>query len=155
MNRHGGEPAPLYAMAALALVPAIWLGLLFGVSFIATPVKFAAPTLELGPALDVGRVTFALFGKIEWGVAGLLALAVFLAGFPRFALAGLAVLITALALQSFWLLPALDVRVAAIMAGETLPGSYHHNAYGGLEIIKSVTLLALAVAGVRRLHSSR
>jgi len=155
MDRRRGRPAPPYAMAALGLVPAIWLGLLIGVSFIATPVKFAAPTLELGPALDVGRVTFALFAKIEWGATGILALVVFLSGFPRFGAAGLAVLILALGLQSFWLLPALDVRVAAIMAGETLPASFHHTAYGGLEIVKSVTLLALAVAGVRRLHGSR
>ena len=81
MSRRTGRPAGPYAMAALALVPAIWLGLLVGVSFIATPVKFAAPTLELGPALDVGRVTFALFSKIEWGVAGILALVVIAAGF--------------------------------------------------------------------------
>ena len=155
MSRRTGRSAGPYAMAALGLVPAIWLGLLVGVSFIATPVKFAAPTLELGPALDVGRVTFALLGKIEWGAAGVLAMVVIAAGFPRFGLTGLAVLVLSLALQSFWLLPALDVRVAAIMAGETLPASYHHNAYGGLEIVKSVTLLALALAGVRRLHGSR
>ncbi len=155
MARRSGEPAPRYAMAALGLIPAIWLGLLIGVSFIATPVKFAAPTLELGPALDVGRVTFALFSRIEWGVAGLLAIVVIAAGFPRYRAGGLALLILALALQSFWLLPALDLRVAAIMAGETLPASYHHNAYGGLEIVKCLTLLALAVAGVRQLHSGR
>ena len=155
MSRRTGRPAGPYAMAALALVPAIWLGLLVGVSFIATPVKFAAPTLELGPALDVGRVTFALFSKIEWGVAGILALVVIVAGFPRYRAAGASVLILALALQTFWLLPALDLRVAAIIAGETLPASYHHNAYGGLEIVKSATLLALAVAGVRRLHGGR
>ncbi len=155
MARRSGEPARPYALEALALVPAIWIGLLIGVSFIATPVKFAAPTLELGPALDVGRVTFALFSKIEWGVAGILALFVIAAGFPRYRVAGAAVLILALALQTFWLLPALDLRVAAIMAGETLPASYHHNAYGGLEIVKSVTLLAVAVASVRRLHGRR
>src|SRR5690606_35153067 len=47
--------------AALAFVTLLWLGLLLGVSFLATPVKFAAPTLTLAVALDVGRVTFGLF----------------------------------------------------------------------------------------------
>ena len=102
-----------------------------------------------------GGFTFALFSRIEWGVAGLLVPVIILAGLPRFGVAGLAVLIVALGLQSFWLLPALDLRVAAIMAGETPPASNHHTAYGGLEIVKCVTLLALAMFGIRQLHSSR
>jgi hypothetical protein len=47
-----------------ALIAAIlWLGLLLGVSFLATPAKFLAPSLALPVALDVGRHTFAVFNK--------------------------------------------------------------------------------------------
>ncbi len=136
--------------AALCLIPAIWLGLLIGVSFIATPVKFAAPTLELGPALDVGRVTFGLFSRIEWGVAAVLVLIVaFAKAAPlRAVMAGALAII--LAVQALWLLPALDGRVAAVIAGEPLPPSWHHSAYAGLEVAKAVLLLALAVVGLRR-----
>ena len=136
--------------AALCLIPAIWLGLLIGVSFIATPVKFAAPTLELGPALDVGRVTFGLFSRIEWGVAAVLVLAVAFAKAAQVRGLMAGALAIMLAVQALWLLPVLDARVAAVIAGEPLPPSWHHTAYAGLEVAKAALLLALAVAGLRR-----
>lgn len=139
--------------AVLCLIPAIWLGLLIGVSFIATPIKFAAPALELGPALDVGRVTFGLFSRIEWGVAAILVLAVAFAKAAqvRGLMAGALAII--LVVQAVWLLPVLDQRVAAVIAGESLPPSWHHTAYAVLEAAKAALLLALAVAGLRRARS--
>lgn len=46
----------------------IWAGLIVGVSFIATPVKFQAPNLTMPVALEVGKATFHLFNVIEWSV---------------------------------------------------------------------------------------
>jgi hypothetical protein len=155
MTLRTGHPIHPHLEAVLGLVPAIWLGLLIGVSFIATPVKFAAPTLALGPALDVGRVTFGLFSKVEWGVAAILAIAVVLARFPPRRGAGMLVLVVALGLQALWLLPVLDARVAAVMAGTPPPPSWHHTAYAGLEIVKSGTLLVLALAGARHVYGNR
>ena len=43
----------------------VWLGLVLGVSFLATPVKFRAKSLTRPVALDVGRTTFHAFGKLE------------------------------------------------------------------------------------------
>ena len=43
-----------------------WLGLILGVSFLATPAKFQAETLTLPVALEVGRVTFRLLDRLEW-----------------------------------------------------------------------------------------
>lgn len=125
------NPGHPYLEAALGLIPAIWLGLLIGVSFIATPLKFTAPTLDLGPALDVGRVTFGLFGKVEWGVAAILVLTVVLARIPIWRSAGVGLLVLALGFQALWLLPALDARVAAVIAGTPPPPSWHHTAYAG------------------------
>jgi hypothetical protein len=45
-------------------------GMIFGVSFIATPAKFLAPSLDLAQALDVGRATF---GVMKWFDLGMLA----------------------------------------------------------------------------------
>ena len=64
-------------------------------------------------------------------------------------------LVIALGLQAFWILPALDGRVAAVIAGTPPPPSWHHNAYAGLEVVKSCTLLALALAGVRHVFGKR
>ena len=151
MNRSAARPRRLAIEAALCLIPAVWLGLLIGVSFVATPVKFTAPTLEYAPALDVGRVTFGLFSKVEWGVAALLLLATGIAGLPRLPSLGAAALGLLLAAQAIWLLPILDVRVAAVIAGQPLPPTWHHTAYGVLEAVKAALLLALAVIGARRL----
>lgn len=152
MTRASDGPARPYAEAALALVPAIWLGLLIGVSFIATPVKFTAPSLALEPALDVGRVTFGLFSRVEWGVAAILLGMGVVARLPPWRAAGVGLLVVALAIQALWLLPVLDTRVAAVMAGAPLPPSGHHAAYAGLEVVKAGILLALALAGARRLR---
>lgn len=107
---------------ATAIVALIWLGMLIGVSFLATPVKFVVQDLTLPIALQVGQATFGLFSRIEWGLAVLLvgasawrwregALCVILA------LSAAAVVL----MQAVWLLPTLDARVALIVAGETPP----------------------------------
>jgi len=36
----------------------VWMGIVIGVSFLATPVKFTADSLTRPVALDVGRATF-------------------------------------------------------------------------------------------------
>lgn len=126
----------------------VWAGMLIGVSFIATPVKFEAPSLALGPALDVGRHTFALFTKLEWLMLSL----ILLANTCRRASAsqtakGLVpwLLLGILLAQTFWLLPMLDLRVSAVLAGIPKPASFHHATYAGLEVLK---LLLLAVLGL-------
>src|SRR5690606_18050648 len=107
--------------AVAAFVSLAWLGMLLGVSFLATPVKFQAPSLELEVALDVGRVTFDIFSRIEWALAALLVIATF---FPRAPLAEMvftAVAVLVVSIQAFWLLPVLDMRVEAVISGEPLP----------------------------------
>ncbi|MBO0735377.1 MAG: hypothetical protein J2P48_02230 [Alphaproteobacteria bacterium] len=43
------------------LAPTLWVGILSGVSYIATPLKFRAASLTRAAALEVGRVTFQFF----------------------------------------------------------------------------------------------
>lgn len=134
-----------YLDGALILVPALWVGMLIGVSFIATPVKFTAPALEYGAALDVGRVTFSLFSKIEWGAVAVLALVVIFAEFPAWAVIITSTLLACLAVQSAWLLPVLSERVAAVIAAAPAPASYHHAIYAALEALKLALLIAFAI----------
>jgi hypothetical protein len=46
------------------------------------------------------------------------------------------------AAQAAWLIPALDVRVSAILAGQTPPASNLHALYIGAELAKVLWLLA-------------
>jgi hypothetical protein len=121
----------------------IWAGLAIGVAFVATPAKFLAPSLSLPVALDVGRHTFALYNHLE---LVLLAGVALLAAFTR----GRGVWLAALALpgaivlaETLWLIPALDVRVSAILAGRVPAPSNLHVVYIVADAAK-VVLLALA-----------
>lgn len=129
---------------------ALWLGVLIGVSFLATPVKFQAQSLDLPTALDVGRVTFALATKVEWGLWGLLVAA---SAWGRVRMGWLLVglLGAILVAQSFWLLPILDERVAQIIAGQVVAATPHHLIYVVLEGLKAVLLILVVATGLRRL----
>src|SRR5690606_22365267 len=59
------------AVAVFAIVSLVWIGALLGVSFLATPVKFLAPSLTLPVALDVGRQTFHWYNRLELVFAAL------------------------------------------------------------------------------------
>lgn len=146
---NGRSTLPRFRDAPFAFVAALWLGVLLGVSFLATPVKFQAPSLDLPTALDVGRVTFALLSRTEWALCALLAGAALLAPRP-WRWAGVAILALALAVQALWLLPVLDERVGRIIAGETVPATSHHFLYIAVEAGKAALLLALSVAALRR-----
>jgi hypothetical protein len=129
----------------LPFVATLWLGLLLGVSFLATPVKFEAASLALPVALEVGRVTFALLAKVEWLFSAAIVVAVLLSPPPRllrWSCSGALMLF--LLVQALWLLPALDARVADVLAGGAVAPTNHHLLYVGAELSKALALLALS-----------
>lgn len=136
----------MIAARAASALAWLWLGLLIGVSFLATPVKFVVMDLTLPVALQVGAATFALFTKVEWALAAL-ALAIGAAGRgqSRAFLALAAALAVVVTVQAIWLLPALDARVAEIVAGNAPAPSPHHAFYAGLELFKACLLLGVAL----------
>ncbi len=129
--------------SALVVVLLLWAGILFGVSFLATPAKFSAPNLMLPVALDVGRSTFAVLNRVEMGCA-VLSLGLLSAGVSRafvvWLASGLAVL--GLLVETLWLLPLLDERARVVIDGGTPPASSLHDVYVGIEAAKIVALLA-------------
>lgn len=141
--------------APFAFVSILWLGCLIGVSFLATPVKFQAPSLDLPTALDVGRVTFALFARTEWALCGALAAGALL--MPRAALpawGALAALIAIVLAQALWLLPILDERIGSIIAGAAVPATNHHLLYIAADVVKLLLLLGLSIWALRRLSTA-
>lgn len=143
-----------FADALFLAIAFVWAGMLVGVSFVATPVKFTAPSLSLPVALEVGRATFHLFSRIEWALAVALLLASVLgAGRAGTALAML--LFVVVVVQAVWLLPILDARVAAAVAGTYLQSSYHHMVYAVAEAAKLLLLAVAGASGLRAMHSRR
>lgn len=131
-------------------VAMLWLGLLLGVAFLATPAKFLAPSLSLPVALDVGRHTFHAFNKIEWVLAAILIVLPFGAGTAWLRLlaiaAGLLVIV-----ETVWMLPLLDSRIGLIIAGGTPPPANLHGLYIAMEITKLLVLAAIAFDRARQL----
>ena len=134
-----------------------WAGLLLGVSFIATPVKFLAPSVSLADLLEVGQVTFAALRWCECVTVVGLGVLVGM-NKPTRAQVGLFVALVALmAFQYGWLLPTLDVRTQAIIDGALdLPPSMLHWVYPVAEVVKVGLLAALGwlLAQPRMTHSS-
>jgi hypothetical protein len=130
-----------------AAVAILWLGVVIGVAFLATPVKFSAPSLDLPTALEVGRVTFRLLARVEWVLAALLVSVVVLSqkSLPWSALVAFGVLV----LETAWLLPALGARTDAIRAGVAVPPSHLHTVFIGLELAKCGALAHTAFALAR------
>lgn len=128
------------------LLPAtylIWAGLILGVSFIATPVKFQAPNLTMPVALEVGKATFHLFNAVEWGVIALLVILTKMSSDMSRKWIICAFMLAVLSIQSFWLLPALDIRTDLVIAGGQPSSGHLHLFYIFIECFKLfVTLMA-------------
>lgn len=135
----------------LAALCFVWAGMVLGISFLETPVKFTAPSVTLPIGLDVGRHVFGAFNKVEIG-AVLLACALIIsarAGRPIWL--PMAVAALAVALQTVWLLPFLDARVTLILAGQMPAPTPHHIVYIVLELLKLACLIAAGMACLRAL----
>ena len=122
-----------------------WCGLLVGVSFLATPAKFMAPSLSMPVALDVGRQTFFVFNRVEWIICAVTAVTWMLGTRGRQTGMLVAVAAAIVLVETLWLLPLLDARVGLIIAGQTLPATNHHVWYVALEATKVVDLAALGI----------
>jgi hypothetical protein len=133
------------ARVGLTALLLIWAGMVIGVSFLASPAKFAALSLSLPVALDVGRQVFGTFGRVEIG----LALATFLLALASRRKTAIAWLVLGLiwlivAAQGLWLLPVLDARAEMVLDGVQPPPAPWHWIYVVLEVTKLLSLLLAA-----------
>lgn len=139
------------AVVGLVVLASIWFGMLVGVSFLATPAKFLAPSLSLPVALDVGRQTFAVFNRVELLLA-VVSAGLVLAGARHWpSLIGIAVAAALVVAETVWLLPLLDSRVGMIIAGQQPAPSRLHTLYIVFEAVKLLGLLLVMIDGARRI----
>jgi hypothetical protein len=113
----------------------LWAGMILGISFLETPIKFTAPSVTLPIGLDVGRYVFGVFNKVEISWALLSCGLMLLAGVRRTVWLPLVIAVGVVALQAAWLLPVL-MRVGMILSGQTPPPASYHLIYVVLEAIK-------------------
>ena len=128
-----------------------WCGLVLGLAFIETPLKFMAPGITLQLGLGIGQLVFAVLNRIEIGLSVICVLLLIgLRVRPRIWI-GLAVAVGIVAVQALFLLPVLDQRVEVILAGGLPPPSRLHIVYIAAELTK---LAALTITGVLFTHAT-
>ena len=131
-------------------IPFIWFGLVGGISFIETPLKFRAPNITLALGLGIGKIVFSTLNKAEIALASLFLLALFSASPEnKFALLCFGAVSFLLILQTIWLLPALKARAAAVISGSFTTSSRAHFVFIAFELIKIILLFVLGATLVR------
>jgi hypothetical protein len=133
----------LHLHTAAPLLPALWAGVIVGVSFIAQAAKFSTPGLTRPIALAVGRQMFRATQRAECVLgAGALMLAWWGGKTPRMLVCAAVLILLA---QIGLLMPPLSRRVDAAMAGEKLSPSAHHMVFAALELCKLLLLVSSAL----------
>lgn len=123
----------------------LWAGMVLGVSFLATPAKFLAPSLSRPVALDVGRHTFRTFACVEVALTAFLGLSAAAPSRQRPLTLAPGLIVLA---QALWLRPRLDARTRQVVdGGATPPRSGLHLAYVACEMAKLAALLGLGLTG--------
>lgn len=156
-SAHPASPGPRWARAALLWVPALWLGLIIGISLIEAPLKFTAPGITIPLGLGIGRRVFLAMNLTEVVLAVVLIAALVVlwrrgAAWPRgracwWHLGALAVL----AVKTAVIRPLLAGHTDAVLAGESSGGSNLHYAYIAADALLIALLLTAVVLGVRAL----
>lgn len=133
------------------VITLLWLGFVCAISFVEAPLKFKAPGVELKQALSIGRTVFNALNRIEWIClifSWLLMLRLKIVR-TRGSVILLSVISVILAFQTWGLFPALEARVAQVMAGNLLEATWHHQAYIYAEVVKALCLGVLAAAQIQ------
>src|SRR5699024_3829135 len=152
--------APRWARAMMLILPAVWIGLIIGISFIEAPLKFTAPGITIPLGLGIGRRVFLAMNITEI-VIGIVLLIALVSGWRSrrihkvayfgtmrlYTFIALAMLLTKTAI----IRPLLAVETDAVLAGTSDGGSLTHSYYIGVEAILFIALVLLAIAAVRGL----
>lgn len=136
------------AASARIILPAVWLGLIIGISLIEAPLKFTAPGITIPLGLGIGRLVFGVMNWVELVIAVILLWALLKSGVDRAYRSVACGLIAVLIIKVIVILPLLNQRTDAVLAGVDDGGSALHLFYiaaDGLLIVGLVTALVLAV----------
>ena len=152
--------APRWARAMMLLIPAVWIGLIIGISGIEAPLKFTAPGITIPLGLGIGRrVFFAMnIAEVLLGIALLVALITlrrnhrfqampYFAKIQRYS----AIAIVMLLLKTVVIRPMLASHTDAVLGGTSDGGSTTHYFYIGAELILFIVLVMLVLTAVRGL----
>lgn len=128
----------------------IWVGFVCAISFMEAWLKFEAPNVTLPIGLGIGRLVFGALNKVElFAAAGILATLIS-AGLLKSKTGGWLLLpLLILLLQTFWLLPQLDLRAELIINDiEPKPSSLHLS----YVVCEAVKIISLTIYGIKQFY---
>ncbi|EMQ98584.1 hypothetical protein ACIGB6_16825 [Paeniglutamicibacter gangotriensis] len=140
----------LLAAAGRILVPGLWMGLIMGISFIETPLKFLGPGMTLALGLGIGQLVFAAMNIVEVIFFIVLAASCVKRGLDRAYLWVVASLGLVLLAKVALIRPFLSKRTESVLAGVESGGSSWHYFYIAADGLLTLLLITLMVMGVRR-----
>ncbi|PSR67851.1 hypothetical protein C8258_13365 [Nocardia sp. MDA0666] len=134
------------AQHLLWFLPMLWLGMVLAISFLEAPLKFRAPGVTLALGLGIGRMVFKALNITEAVLAVLLLISAAVVGPGAATWGWLIGAVVVLAIQVVAVRPPLTRRSNRVLAGADGPRSTAHYWYIGLELLKVVGLIGLALA---------
>lgn len=123
----------------------LWAGMILGISFFESWVKFKAPSLDKVTGLDVGRTVFSYFHYLQLVLLSFLIFLNLIDGLLWMQILLLFIITSTLILQIFWLFPILCQRVTELAQGKVLSSSNAHVFYGISELVKFCALVTLGL----------
>lgn len=128
--------------SAAAGIAFFWCGAVVSISFLEAWLKFTAPGVTLPIGLSIGRLVFAALNKVEWVLLiGCIACGFFATASWWKGTGWLLIAIAMLLIETIWLLPALDKRALAYVAGQEPEGRSLHLVFVAAEVVKVAGLL--------------
>lgn len=121
------------------IIPVLWLGFVLSISFMEAWLKFMAEGVTQTIGLSIGKLVFGVLNKIEFFFISMLIISMFktrLFSKNKMLRNLLISLFAILLLQTFHLLPTLNLRVNMILKGIEPSASYFHFYYIFLELLK-------------------
>lgn len=131
----------------LSIAALLRAGMMLGISFLESWVKFKTPTLGKLVGLEVGRTVFHSFQQVQIVFLILITVLYVLNAHTVLDNVLLGALISIVILQIFWVFPILCQRIDDLATGKKLPHSYAHVIYGIGEVIKFIVLLVFGIKG--------
>lgn len=135
------------------VLPAVWMGLILGLSFIETPLKFLAPGITTPLGLGIGRLVFIALSVAGWTI--LVILTLIAQARPRETRGGwmlIGGMWIIMAVESFVIRPALAARSDVIIAGGDPGESWLHYGYIVAELLLLIALAWYVVRVARRIR---
>lgn len=123
----------------------VWLGMVLAISFMEAPLKFHVPGVSLQVALSIGRVVFFALNIYELLFALVLGVVLYTHDTPLSLDLACTAAIGALMIQLLMVRPTLARHTDSVLGGSEQPRSRGHYVYVGLEVVKTIGLIAAGV----------